>query len=145
MNLSVLMPRKISEEQRNMVDALLTGYGITWEGMRYIDTEGETDIEIWIHNDPENDLFWIQGPVVVVWFIPMTEIELISKAGDKAYRECYRLAKDIAGIVNGVIYDHKINVVYSAEGEPIDLLVVDRILPEYGRGVEIDREKVSDS
>jgi hypothetical protein len=141
MNVSVLMTRKINDSLHESVHEHLMAKGFERDDHGYhCTTEGIT-IEIHIETEPEKDTYWIYGPVEVLWFIPETEIVLEAKYTEESYKTAYQLAKQVADIVRGVIYDHQVGVAYSSEGEPFETSGPREQLAEYGTGMKILQEK----
>jgi len=137
MNVSVLMTRKITDSLQESVHEHLMTSGFERDDHGYHCTTQGITIEIQIETQPEKDTYWIYGPVEVLWFIPETEIALEAKYTEESYKSGYQMAKQLADIVRGVIYDHQVGVVYSSEGEPFETCGPREQLAEYGTGMEV--------
>ncbi|MBN2514649.1 MAG: hypothetical protein JXC33_01310 [Deltaproteobacteria bacterium] len=142
MHLSVLMTRKITDSVRESVDEHLMTNGFERNDHGYHCTTQWITIEIQIETEPEKDTYWIYGPIEVLWFIPETEIALEAKYTEESYDEAYQLAKQLADIVRGVIYDHQVGVAYSSDGEPFETCGPREQLAEYGTGMEVLQKKL---
>jgi hypothetical protein len=137
MNLSVLMPRKISEEAREAVDRYLIDEGFRRGEGGYSSDSRDDFLAITIDPEPEKDLYWTHTSSEVVWFIPMTEIVIESKFTEESHTNNYGLARKLAGMVRGVVYDHLVDVVYNAEGKPFEKYGLGESLAEYGAGITL--------
>jgi hypothetical protein len=59
-----------------------------------------------------------EDEIDAIGFSPKAVIGLESRHSKASHVENYRLGKELAKIVGGVIYDHQVAVVYDAEGVP---------------------------
>jgi hypothetical protein len=141
MHLSVLMTRKIADSERESVHEHLKANGFERDENGYHYTAQGITIKIHVETELEKDSYWIYGPVEVLWFIPETEIVLEAKYTIESFQTGYELAKQLAGIVRGVIYDHQVGIAYSWDGEPFETCGPRDQLAEYGTGMEVLQEK----
>ena len=134
MNLSVLMAHKITGDTARTVDEYLLTHDFRKEepGTRY--SRKDPDLVIYFEHAPEHDMAWRYTPEEVIWFVPMTEIVLESRDTEESHRLNYAVAKQIARLIKGVIYDHLAGAAYNAEGMPFERYGMGETLPEYGSG-----------
>lgn len=141
MHLSVLMTRKITESLRESLHEHMMINGFERNDHGYHCTTQGITINVQVETEPEKDTYWIYGPIEVLWFIPETEVTLEAKYTEKSYKAAYQLARQLAEIVRGVIYDHQVGVAYSPHGEPFETCGPCEQLAEYGTGMEVLQEK----
>ena len=136
MNLSVLVPHKVSDDTARRLDTCLCTNDFRKEGAQYRHVRKDIDLVIYYEPAPEYDMAWQYIPEEVIWFVPMTEIVIQSKETEEAHRLNYAVAKQVARLVSGVIYDHLVRAAYNAEGIPFERYGLGERLPEYGNGRE---------
>ncbi len=136
MHLSVLTARKISREILGLIDTCLDERGFRKEDDRYVSGREEYLLSITVDMEPEKDLCWTYTTNEVIWFIPMTEIILESKMTKESHMFSYEVALDLARIIQGVVYDHLVDVAYNTEGEPFQWYGLGEQLAEYGTGMK---------
>jgi hypothetical protein len=134
MNLSVLMAHKITDEATRSVDTYLRTNEFQKEEAGYRHARKDLDLFIYFEHEPERDMSWHYTPEEVIWFVPMTEIVLESKDYEESHRLNYEVARQVARLVAGVIYDHLAGAAYNAEGVPFEKYGMGETLPEYGSG-----------
>jgi len=136
MNLSVLVGHKISDDTARNLDAYLCTNGFRKEEAKYRHVRRDIDLVIYYEPAPEYDVSWQYTPEEVIWFVPMTEIVIQSRETEEAHRLNYEMAKQVARLINGVIYDHMARASYNAEGIPFERYGLGERLPGYGSGRE---------
>jgi hypothetical protein len=99
-------------------------------------------VDVYISRKPEADDYWEEDEVDAIGFFPKAQISMESRHSEASHVENYRLAKELAKIVCGVIYDHKVAVVYDSDGLPCGHCRTDGKLEDYGAGVEPFMEAV---
>lgn len=72
----------------------------------------------------------------------MTDIGLESRYTRESHEMNYRVAKELAKIVGGVIYDNQVGVVYDSDGKPFAHCKTGDRFDKYGSGVHIFMEAV---
>jgi hypothetical protein len=92
-------------------------------------------LSIYIDRKPEKDDFWSDGPPEAVWFTPLAEIYLESRHNRKSHKLSYHLAKKLAKVIEVVIYDHQVDVVYAPSRKPCDHFKTGEKLEKYGAGI----------
>lgn len=133
-DLSVLMRRRISQEHTESVHKLLWKNGFYRDEFGYLSVKEKYALAIYIELPSDEDDWWddMHETIKEIGFFPMTDITLTSRLG--CHEMSYMLAKELARLVDGVIYDHQIGVVYNSEGEPYGGCLVDGEFEEYGAG-----------
>lgn len=137
LDLSVLIDKKPTEEQMQAVYDFLQANGFCKDEYGYRSEAENISLDVYPESDPEKDDFWIEDPPCVVWFSPKTDICLESRHNRASHEMNYRLAKELARIVGGVIYDNQVGIVYDADGKPFDHCKKSDRFEEYGSGMDL--------
>ncbi|MBN2255703.1 MAG: hypothetical protein JW736_08345 [Deltaproteobacteria bacterium] len=135
MHLSVVTPRKISPDVHADIRDYLIQQQFRKDGDCFVSTREGHCLEITIDMEPENDLCWTYPTSEVIWFIPMTEIIIESKGTAASHMAGYDIALHLAGIAQGIIYDHLVDVAYNREGKPFERYGLGENLAQYGTGM----------
>jgi hypothetical protein len=137
LDLSVLVDKKLTEQQMQSVYDFLQANGFCKDRYGYHATADNIALNVYPDSDPENNDFWTEDPPSVVWFAPKTDIGLESRHNRESHEMNYRLAKELAKIVGGVIYDNQVGMVYDADGKPFDHCKTGDRFDEYGAGMDL--------
>jgi hypothetical protein len=135
LDLSVIIDKKITDEQMNSFIDFLQAHRFRQDEYGYVCEEDNLSINIYIVTEPEKEDFWIDGPPKVVWFTPLFEIALESMHNRESHETNYRLARELAKILDGFIYDNQVGVVYDSDGHPYDHFETGKSFEEYGAGI----------
>ena len=103
LDISVIIDKKITEEQMNSFIDFLQAHRFHQDEYGYVCEEDNLSINIYIVTEPEKEDFWIDGPPKVVWFTPLFEIALESMHNRESHETNYRLARELAKILDGFI------------------------------------------
>ena len=134
--LSILQHSKITDRDKKSVHSFLLDHGFRGDEYGYYSAREDIFIDILIISEPENESYWIDNPPEAIWYTPLTEIVLQSDRNDKSHRECYHTALELAKIImDCIIYDHQIGVVYDPQGKPYPHTLSGERPEEYGAGI----------
>ena len=137
LDLSVLMEEKISSRLKKSIDTFFTANEFYEDDYCYSSADEEIALDVYINSEPEKDEIWSDGEIEVIGFAPMTEIVLESRQNRKSHELNYQMAKQLANLVNGVIYDSQVAVFYDYRGKPYACLRTDNKFEEYGAGASV--------
>ena len=137
LDLSVIMDKKFTELQLKSVIDFLQSNGICKDQYGYCSEVDNISLDVYISSDAKNEDFWADGPPSVVWFTPMEDISLESRHNLESHEMNYRLAKELAKIVGGVIYDNQVGMVYDSDGKPFDHCKKGDRYDRYGSGMDL--------
>jgi len=137
LDLSVLVDKKLSEEQLKSVHDFLRANGFCKDRYGYLSDVDNISLDVYPDSDPEKDDFWTEDPPSVVRFVPKTDIGLESRHNRESHEMNYRLAKELAKIAGGVIYDNQVGMVYDSDGKPLDHCKTGDRFDEYGSGMDL--------
>ena len=137
LDLSVIIDKKITDEQMNSFIDFLQAHRFRQDAYGYVCEEDNLSINIYIVTEPEKDDFWTDGPPKVVWFTPLFEIALESMHNRESHEINYRLARELAKILDGFIYDNQVGVVYDSDGQPYDHYETGKSFEKYGAGISL--------
>jgi len=135
LDLSVLVDKKLTELQLKSVCDFLQANGFCKDEYGYRSEVDNISLDVYPDSDPEKDDFWTEDPPSVVWFSPKTDICLESRHNCESHEMNYRLAKELAKIVGGVVYDNQVGMVYDSDGKPFDHCKTGDRYDEYGSGM----------
>jgi hypothetical protein len=148
LDLSVLMPERISERLAKSVDDFLIENGFyedvhIFENNYVYRCRGDgINIDVHVDLKPEEDEYWGDGEDEAIGFMPMTEFMLEARHSEKSFKASYLLAKGLAEVVNGVIWDHQVGVVYDSDAKPYANFRTDDKVEEYGAGMDLFMDAV---
>jgi hypothetical protein len=135
---SILGGTRLSSKDRHAIHAFLTNNGYAGDDFGYYSTAEDGFVTLYVIAEPEKEYYWVHDAPEVIWFAPLTEIIVRSERNMESHNECYRIAKEIAVIImDCIIYDHQIGVVYDPDGNPYAHSVVDGHANEYGAGINV--------
>ncbi|MBA7689437.1 hypothetical protein ES703_97944 [subsurface metagenome] len=137
LDLSVLMEKKISKRLLGSVNTFLTVNGFVKGDYGYSHVDDEISLNVYIDLEPEKDDYSDDQLTVAIGFVPMTVISLESRHDFESHQSNYHFAKQLAKLVDGVIYDHQVGVIYDFEGKPYACYRTDGDFKEYGAGAEL--------
>ena len=139
LDLWVLKKDKISKELMMSIREFLTENDFIEDEYSYCSSNKDICVDIYIEQSPENDELWddMDELIDAIGFFPKAIIPCDSKHTEESHLTNYSLAKQLAKLVDGVIYDHQIAVVYNSEGEPYASCRTDGKLEEYGSGISM--------
>jgi len=137
LDLSVLVDKKLTKVQLKAVIDFLEENRFYKDQYGYRLEDDNIYLDVYTDSDTENDDFWNDDPPKVVWFTPMADIGLESRHNRKSHEMNYRVAKELAKIVGGVIYDNQVGVVYDSDGQPCDHYETGKPFEKYGAGIDL--------
>jgi hypothetical protein len=121
---------------KSVIDFLQTS-GFYKDEYAYRAASDTIALAIYINMEPEKEDFWTDGPPEVVWFTPLTQIALESRHTRESHEMSYRMARELAKLLGGVIYDNQIGVVYDSDGTPFDHCRTGDQFDKYGSGMDL--------
>ena len=137
LDLSVLVDKKLTELQLKSVCDYLQANGFCKDEYGYRLEADTISLDVYPGSDPEEDEFWTEDPPSVVWFAPKSDIGLESRYNRESHVMNYRVAKELAKITGGVIYDNQVGMVYDSDGKPFDHCKTGDRFDEYGSGMDL--------
>lgn len=137
LDISVITDRKITEERMKTVIGFLLANQFRQDEYGYHSIKENIYINIYISSEPEKDEFWTDGPPTVVWFTPQFEIALESLHTRESHETSYRIAKELAALLDAFIYDNQVGVVYNSDGKPCDYYRTGKVYEKYGAGMDL--------
>lgn len=143
LGLSVLVDKKLTEQQMQSICDFLLANGFHRGQYGYHSETENISLDVFTDSDPETDEFWTDDPPDVVRFFPMTDIGLESRHNHESHEMNYRLARELAGIIGGVIYDNQVGMVYGSDGKPLEYCRTGGRYDEYGSGAGLFLRGVS--
>jgi len=137
LDISVIMDKKITDERMKTVIDFLLANQFRQDEYGYHSIKDNICIDIYIETEPEKDEFWTNGSPTVVWFTPQFEIALESLHTRESHETSYRIAKELATLLNAFIYDNQVGVVYNSDGQPCDYYRTGKVYGKYGDGMDL--------
>lgn len=137
LDLSIITDKKLTDEEVTSVIAFLLANRFYKDQYGYRMEAENISLDVYTDSDTENDDFWNDDPPKAVWFTPMTDIGLESRHNRESHEMNYRIAKELAKIVGGVIYDNQVGVVYDSDGQPCDHYGTGKPFEKYGAGIDL--------
>lgn len=136
-NLSVITDKKITDVLlKSVVDFLLADQ-FRQDENGFHSEKDNICINIYTDTEPEKDEFWNDGPPAVVWFTPRFEIALESLHTRESHETSYRIARELATLLEGLIYDSQVCVLYDSDGQPCDHYRTGKVYEKYGAGIDL--------
>jgi len=132
MRLSILVPRKLSTEEKRGVDRFLhkSGFEKVEEGSYRV--SAPFHLSACFEVNPGEDPFWVNCPLDSLFFLPQEEILMTSEGEGRSHERMYRLTADLANEIRGFIYDHQIHGVYGPGGTALESYGTEDNIREYG-------------
>jgi hypothetical protein len=135
LDLSVITDKKITDERMKSVIEFLLANRFRQDEYGYLSEKDNLFISLYIDMEPEKDEFWTDEPPKVVWFTPLFEIALESRHNRESHETSYRIARELAKLLDGFIYDNQVGVVYDLDGQPCDHHGTGERFEKYGAGI----------
>lgn len=128
LDLTVLMRERLSKELTISLHELLKRKGLAKESIGshsyYTSTRENINIDVYINRSPlrDEDRYWRNryDDGELLGFLPKVTIGLASRGTRSAHLKAYSLAKAIARLVGGIIFDHQMSLAYSSRGIPLN-------------------------
>jgi hypothetical protein len=136
LDLAVITDKKLSKRKMKEIFDLLKANGFHKDQFGHHAAQKNVSLDLFIDLEPEKNEFWTDEPPEVVWFTPLTEINLESRHTRKSHEMSYRTAKKLAKLIEGVIYDNQVGAVYDANGKPCHQSKADYKFEKYGASIE---------
>jgi hypothetical protein len=143
LDLSVLVKRKISPRFQKSVHNFLMVHGFFKDEYCYSFADENFSVDVYINLEQEEDDSWEAELIDEIGFVPVTQLSLESRHNPESHALSYHFAKELAKLVDGVIFDRQVAVLYDCEGRPYACYRTDDKLKPYGAGAELFEEAVS--
>lgn len=137
LDLSVITDKKITDEQMKAVIDFLSAHKFIQDKYGYSSEEDNLSVHVYLETEPEKNEFWKDGPPSVVWFMPLTEIALESMHNRESHETSYCMARELAKLLDGFIYDNQVGVVYDSNRQPYDHFGTGKTFEKYGAGMDL--------
>ncbi|MBW2164283.1 MAG: hypothetical protein JRF43_07565 [Deltaproteobacteria bacterium] len=144
LDLSVLMNKRMTKKFMEAVESLLRENNFHKDEYGYVSAKEDVYVHIYVNLAPEKDEWWddMDELVGVIGFFPKAEISLESRHTKESHTTNYVLAGQLAKLVNGVIYDYQVGVLYDSDGKPYACHRTDDEFEEYGAGMSLSMAAV---
>lgn len=143
LDLAVITDKKLSKEQLKALSEFLKANGFRKDRYGYHAIQENITLDLFIDFRPEKNEFWTDEPPKVVWFTPLAEITLESRHTRQSHQMSYRIAKKLAKLVGGFIYDNQFGTVYYPNGRPCDHFKTGEKFEKYGAGTDLFMKSVN--
>jgi len=137
LDLAVITDKKLSKEQLKEISEYLREIEFHKDRYGYHAAQENISLDLFIDVKPETNEYWTDEPPKVVWFTPLTEINLESRHSRKSHEMSFRTAKKLAKIIGGVIYDNQVEAIYDANGKPCDHFKTGEKFEKYGASINL--------
>jgi len=137
LDLAVITDKKLSKDQWKAVSDFLKANGFLKDRYGYHTAQENISLDLFIDPKPEKNEFWTDDPPKAVWFTPLTEINLESRHTRRSHEISFRMAKKLAKLIGGVIYDNQLSTVYDSNGKPCDHFQTGEKFEKYGASINL--------
>jgi len=138
LDLMVVMKDRISKDLKNEVHTLLIQGG--FEKGRHVYCLVNENINMDVSYSTAADIRWywhdMDDLLLVMGFMPKSEINLSSRHTHLSHITSYKLAKKVAAHVDGYIYDPQVGELYDCQGKPLKQSRKNRVF-KYGSGTSL--------
>ena len=135
LDLSVITDKKISDQLVKSVNDFLQASGFCKDEYGYYAASDTISVNLYVDMEPEIDEFWTDDPPGAVWFMPLFQIALEARHNIESHETSYRLAGELANLLDGFVYDNQVGVVYDSDGQPYYHYGTGRKFEKYGAGI----------
>ena len=137
LDLAVITEKKLSRRQLKEVSEFLRARGFCKNRCGYHASQLNISLDLYIDLKPEKNEFWTEEPPKSVWFTPLADISLESRHTRQSHQMSYRIAKKLAKLVGGFIYDNQFGIVYDPKGRPCDHFKTGEKFEKYGASINL--------
>ena len=137
LDLAVIADKKLSRRQLKEVSDFLKANGFLKDRYGYHASQKNISLDLFIDLKPEKNEFWTEEPPKSVRFTPLADISLESRHTRQSHHMSYRIAKKLAKLVGGFIYDNQFGIVYDPNGKPCDHFKTGEKFEKYGAGTDL--------
>jgi len=137
LDLAVIADKKLSRRQLKEVSDFLKANGFLKDRYGYHASQKNISLDLFIDLNPEKNEFCTEEPPKSVWFTPLADISLESRHTRQSHHMSYRIAKKLAKLVGGFIYDNQFGIVYDPNGKPCDHFKTGEKFEKYGAGTDL--------
>ena len=143
LDLMVVMKERMSKGLKDRVHSLLIKEGFKKDKYGYSSTDDHVSLDVGYSTAANIRWYWTDSILLAdLGFIPKAEIHLESRHTKLSHVTSYRLAKKIASIVEGVIYDPQVGNLYNCRGEALKEGGKRERAFKYGAGTELFMKSV---
>ncbi len=135
LDIAVIMPCKISDKQVAAVHDHLIANGFDLDEYGYYAREHA--VRIYEDPEPEKNEYWAEDPPSSVWFTPLSEYALESRHNQQSHELSYRVALEVAKLLEGYVYDVQLSAIYDCEGSPCGHYDDGQPFDTYGHGMKM--------
>ena len=125
------------------IKRLLYEAGYAEDDFGFTGSTNNLDVDISVHTKFELDDYWGEEEFDAIGFTPKSEINIASRHTKESLLESYRIAKSLAKVVDGLIYDHQVCVIYDSSGKPRGHNRTDGSYEAFGAGVNLFMDSVA--
>ena len=137
LDLAVIADKKLSRRQLKALSEFLKANRFRKDRYGYHATQENITLDLFIDLRPENNEFWTEEPPKSVWFTPLADISLESRHTRQSHQMNYRIAKKLAKLIGGFIYDNQFGIVYDPKGRPCDHFKTGEKFEKYGASINL--------
>lgn len=139
LDLMIVMKDRISRNLKQGVHTLLVKEG--FEKGQYVYSPISDQINIDVSYSTAADIRWywhdMDDLLETLGFMPSSEINFSSRHSELSHVTSYKLAKKIASLVEGIIYDPQIGELYNHHGKPLKRVKRRERIFKYGSGTSL--------
>jgi len=119
LDLMVVMKERLSKDLKSKVHSLLIKERFKKEKNGYYPTDGNISLDIYYSTVKDIQWYWRDSALLKdLGFMPKAEVNLESRHTEISHLTSYRLARKIATLTAGIIYDPQVGEFYDYNGKP---------------------------
>jgi hypothetical protein len=139
LDLMIVKKDRMSKDMRNKVHELLIKEGFEKGKSVYTPNAEQTNIDVCYSTAAGIRWYWhdMDDLIEILGFMPKSEISLSSRHNQLSHVTSYKLAKKLASLVDGIIYDPQVGELYDHHGKPLKKGKRRGRAFKYGAGTEL--------
>lgn len=116
----VVMKERMSKSLREEIHALFIKERFKKDKYGYYSTDDHVSLDVCYSTAADIRWYWTDSVLLAtLGFTPKAEINLESRHTQLSHITAYKLAKKIATLVEGIIYDPQVGMLYDHHGKPL--------------------------
>jgi len=139
----IVIKDRLTNDLKKMVHDLLIQEG--FEKGKYVYSLFNEYINMDVSYSTAADIHWywhdMDDLISVLGFMPKSEINLSSRHTQLSHFTSYKLAKKIATLIGGFVYDPQVGELYDCQGKPLKQSRKERVF-KYGSGTALFMKSV---
>jgi len=143
LDLMVVMKERISKSLREEIHALFIKERFKKDKYGYHSTDGHVSLDVCYSTAADIRWYWTDSVLLAtLGFTPEAEINLESRHTQLSHITAYKLAKKIATLVEGIIYDPQVGELYDHNGKHLMQGKKRERVFKYGAGMDLFMKSV---